>query len=47
MEGKYERIDRPRIIRTIQEGMDLEGCFGPEDLQSILVSCYTATLGGC
>ena len=49
MERKCERIDRPHIIRTIQEGMDLEGCFGraAEDLQSILVSCYTVTLGAC
>jgi len=45
MEGKYESIDRPHIIRTIQEGMDLEECFRPEDLQSI--SCYTAMLGCC
>jgi hypothetical protein len=44
MEGKCESIDRSHIIRTIQEGMDLEGCFGPEDLQSI---CHTAILGCC
>ena len=45
MEEKCDSIDRSHIIRTIQEGMDLEGCFGPEDLQSI--SCYTAILGCC
>jgi len=47
MEEKCDSIDRSHIIRTIQEGMHLEGCFvcTPEDLQSI--SCYTAILGCC